>query len=129
MPFTRSIYRLSLAVLLLAGLLCPGGLTSPALSAGYRSATLVRGDSQKDEPATGAQDAQDFYIHKGRQSAPACGDKDGNPLGTRAFFDVPNMDAGRIHCSKSALTKRLRALQEHFTSPQRLSLYPSHGFW
>ena len=129
MPFTRSIYRLSLALLLLAGLLCPGGLATTARSAGYVAGSVLRSDSEKDGPATGVEDAQDLYIHKGRQSSPACAEKESKPPGNKPSFDVPCMDPGFALCSKSALTRHLRALQEHFTCPQRLSLYPKHWFW
>ena len=129
MSFTRSIYRLSLALLLLGGLLCPGGLATPALSAGYVAGSVLRGDSEKDGPATGAQDAQDFYLHTGRQSAPVCSDKEGKPLGNKPCFDAPYMDPGFAAWSKSALNRYLLAVQEHFTCPQRLALYPKHWFW
>lgn len=129
MPFTRSIYRLSLALLLLAGLLCHGGLATPAQSAGYVAGSVLLNDSEKDGPATGVEDAQELYIHKGRQSSPASADKEAKPPVSRPFFDVPFTDQGFACCSKSALTRHLRAVQEHFTCPQRLSLYPKHWFW
>ena len=129
MPFLRTIYRLSLAVLLLGSLAASGNRAASMLHARQAQGTVQRADPDNGSSLKDGVDMQDCFLHVLRSLSPGHSDHDHRDFTDRHFYLFAGIDEEMSGCSKSELRKRLSALLDHFTYPQRLSLYPKHGFW
>jgi hypothetical protein len=129
MPFSKPIYHLMLAALLLAGLFVSGPASSASHYALQVSGSMERPGPQDEQVVADSQAPEQAFLHVGRHVP-------GGAAGTGGLFTAgktacvfPARMPALSGCSKSLLRRRLNRLQEHFDFPQRLSLFPKHGFW